>query len=193
MAPRMQRRKSLIAIGGCALASLAVFFCADAAALPRYRISREQLQRVLAERFPRRYAVAGLVELRMKEPQLQLRPEQNRIASELAIDAAGPALARGYTGFIDLDFALRYEPSDRTLRAWQIRVQSVRLPGLAPDAAALIDAYVRSAAQRALLEVVVHRLRPGDLALADTMGFEPGDITVEADGLAIEFVPRASR
>jgi hypothetical protein len=189
----MQRRKSLIAIAGFAFASLGASLSLPAAALPRYRISREQLQRVLAERFPRRYAVAGLVELRMKEPQLQLRPEQNRIASELAIDAAGPALARGYTGLIDLDFALRYEPSDRTLRAWQIRVQSVRLPGLAPDAAALIDAYVRSAAQRALLEVVVHRLRPGDLALADTMGFEPGDITVEADGLAIEFVPRALR
>ena len=183
----------MIAIGGCAFASLVASWSLPAAALPRYRISREQLQRVLAERFPRRYAVAGLVELEMREPQLQFRPEQNRIASELAIDAAGPALARGYTGFIDLDFALRYEPSDRTLRAWQIRVQSVRLPGLAPDAAALIDAYVRSAAQRALLEVVVHRLRPGDLALADTMGFEPGDITVEANGLAIEFVPRAAR
>jgi hypothetical protein len=41
--------------------------------------------------------------------------------------------------------------------------------------------------------VVVHRMRAADLALADTMGFEPGNITVEADGLAIEFVPRASR
>jgi hypothetical protein len=183
----------MIAIGSGALAWLVASFCLPAAALPRYRISRAQLQRVLAERFPRRYAVAGLVELEMQEPQLQLLPQQNRIASELAIDAAGPALARGYTGFIDLDFALRYEASDRTLRAWQIRVQSVRLPGLAPDAAALIDAYVRSAAKRALLEVVVHRLRPADLALADTMGLEPGNITVEADGLAIEFVPRASR
>jgi hypothetical protein len=193
MAPGMQRRKSLIAIGRYVIASVAASFSFPAAPLPRYRISREQLQRVLAERFPRRYAVAGLVELEMQEPQLQLLPQQNRIASELAIDAGGPALAHGYTGFIDLDFALRYEPSDRTLRAWQIRVQSVRLPGLAPDAAALIDAYVRSAAKRALLEVVVHRLRPADLALADTMGLEPGNITVEADGLAIEFVPRASR
>jgi hypothetical protein len=183
----------MIAIGSGALAWLVASFCLPAAALPRYRISRAQLQRVLAERFPRRYAVAGLVELEMQEPQLQLLPQQNRIASELAIDPAGPALARGYTGFIDLDFALRYEASDRTLRAWQIRVQSVRLPGLAPDAAALIDAYVRTAAQRALLEVVVHRMRAADLALADTMGFEPGNITVEADGLAIEFVPRASR
>jgi hypothetical protein len=194
MAPRMlQRRKSLVAISGGAFAWLVASFSLPAAALPRYRISREQLQRVLAERFPRHYAVAGLVELEMQEPQLQLLPQQNRIASELAIDAAGPALARGYTGFIDLDFALRYEPSDRTLRAWQIRVQSVRLPGLAPDAAALIDAYVRSAARRALLEVVVHRLRPADLALADTMGLQPGDITVEPGGLAIDFVPRASR
>lgn len=193
MMPLMQRRKSLIAAGGWALALLLGSRSLEALAQPRYRISREQLQRVLAERFPLRYAVAGLAELQIREPQLEFRPEQNRIASELAIDVSGPALVRSYPGVIDLDFALRYEASDRTLRAHQVRVQSVRLPGLAPDAAAFIDAYARAAAQRSLLEVVVHRLRPGDLALADTMGFEPGTITVESGGLAIEFVPRASR
>lgn len=185
----MQRRKTLIAAAGWALAPLAACSSVDAHAQPSYRISREQLQQVLAERFPLRYAVSGLLELQIREPQLQLLPEQNRIASELPIDVAGPALARGYSGFIDLDFALRYEASDRTLRAHQIRVQSVRLPGLAPDAAALIDAYARMASQRALLEVVVHRLRPRDLALAETMGFEPGEITVQRDGLSIHFVP----
>jgi hypothetical protein len=41
-----------------------------------------------------------------------------------------------------------------------------------------------------MLEVVLHTLRPQDLALADTMGFEPGDITVTADGLVIGFVPQ---
>ena len=185
----MRRRKTLIAIGGGALVSLAGLCCLPAAAQPRYRISRAQLQQVLAERFPRRYAIAGLAELDIREPQLRFLAEQNRIGSELDIEVSGPALGRSYPGFVDLDFALRYEDSDRTLRAWRIRVQSVRLAGLAPDAAALVDAYARTAAQRSLLEVVVHRLRPDDLALADTMGFKPGDITVEPGGITIRFVP----
>ena len=185
----MQRRKSLITAAGWTLGVLAGGACFNASAQPSYRISRGQLQQVLAERFPLRYAASGLLELQIRQPRLQLLPAQNRIASELPIDVSGPALARSYSGFIDLDFALRYEGSDRTLRAHQIRVHSIRLPGLARDAAALIDAYARAATERALLEVVVHRLRPGDLALADTMGFEPGAITVESDGLSIQFVP----
>jgi len=189
MGPSQQRRKSLVAAGRLALLFLAGACSFQASAQPTYRISRAQLQQVLAERFPRRYAASGLLDLKIGQPQLRLLPEQNRIASELPIDVAGPALGRSYAGFIDLDFGLRYEASDRTLRAHQIRVQSVRLPGLARDAAALIDAYARAATERALVEVVVHRLRPGDLALADTMGFAPGDITVEADGLSIRFVP----
>jgi hypothetical protein len=185
----MRRRKSLITAAGWALGSIAACASFRVGAQPSYRISRGQLQQVLAERFPLRYAASGLLELQIRQPQLRLLPELNRIASELPIDVSGPALGRHYSGFIDLDFALRYERSDRTLRAHQIRVHSIRLPGLARDAAMLIDAYARAATERALLEVVVHRLRPGDLALADTMGFEPGAIIVEPDGLSIQFVP----
>jgi hypothetical protein len=161
-----------------------------ATAQPGYKISAAQLQQVLARRFPLRYQVAGLLDLRIRAPELRFLPEQNRLGSELAIDASGPALARSVAGFIDLDFALRYEPSDMSIRAHRIRVQSVRLPGLPPDAAALIDAYARASAQRALLEVVLHQLQPRDLALADTMGLQPGSITVDADGLSIGFVSK---
>jgi hypothetical protein len=189
----MTRRKALIAASGWALALAAGPVSFPAAAQPGYKISAAQLQQVLEQRFPRRYEVAGLLDLRMQAPELRFLPEQNRLGSELVIDASGPALARSYSGFIDLDFALRYEASDMSIRAHQIRVHSVRLPGLAPDAAALIDGYARASAKRALLEVVVHRLRPRDLALADTMGLEPGSITVDADGLSIGFVPRPMR
>ena len=182
----MQRRKTLIAAAGWALA----LWIDPLAAQPSYRVSREQLQQMLARHFPLRYAAAGLLELRIRTPDLRLLPEQNRIGSELVIEASGPALARGYSGFIELDFALRYEASDLTIRAHQIRVHSVRLPGLPRETAALIDGYARASAQRALLEVVLHQLQPRDLALADTMGFEPGGITVQADGLSIGFVPR---
>jgi hypothetical protein len=105
--------------------------------------------------------------------------------------ASGPLLKRASNGSIDLDFALRYEPSDRTIRAWEIAITHVDIEGLRPDAAQLLDAYVRASASESLLELVVHQLQPKDLALADTMGLEPGDITVAEDGLAVGFVPKA--
>jgi hypothetical protein len=35
---------------------------------------------------------------------------------------------------------------------------------------------------------VLHRLSPRDLALPDSMGLQPGDITVTSQGLVIGFV-----
>ena len=45
-------------------------------------------------------------------------------------------------------------------------------------------------AERVLLEVVVHRMRPQDLALPDGLGMQPGSITVTDEGLTIGFVPK---
>lgn len=175
--------------------ALALLACPVSRALaqPSYRISGDQLQQVLAQRFPLRYAMPGVLDLEIREPRLQFFPDQNRLGSDLVIEASGPALARSYSGWVALNFALRYEASDMSIRAHRIRVQSVRLAGLSRDAAALIDAYVRAAAERALLEVVVHQLRASDLALPNTMGFEPAGITVENDGLSIGFAPRQPR
>jgi hypothetical protein len=188
----MKRRK-LLAGAASALAGAVCALPEGAVAQPRYTVSAAQLDQVLAQRFPLRYPVAGLLELRMDAPRLRFLPHENRVGSELAVQASGEALRRSHSGTIDLDFALRYEPADRTIRAHQIRVHAVRLPSLAPDAAALISAYARASAERSLLEVVLHTLRPQDLALADTMGFQPGSINVMAGGLVVEFVAREPR
>jgi hypothetical protein len=112
----------------------------------------------------------------------------NRLGATMAVDAGGAALGQRYPGSFDVDFALRYEASDKSIRAHQLHFNSLRLQGLPPGPSTLIEAYGNSLAQQALLEVVVHRLRPQDLALADTMGLEPGALTVTDRGLVIGFV-----
>jgi hypothetical protein len=184
----MNRRLLLVAgtwlaLGGCSVAS-------RAQAQPVYKVSLEQLERVLARRFPLRYPVSGLLQVEMRQPRLRLLPEQNRLGSELPIEAAGPALRRPYSGSVDVDFALRYEASDQSIRAHGIRVNTVQVEGLGRDGARLIDGYLRQLSDQALAEVVVHKLRPEDLALPSTMGLEPGSITVTPQGLVIAFVPQ---
>jgi hypothetical protein len=161
--------------------------CAAPAA-PSYLITTGQLQEVLAQRFPMRYQVPGLFDLDVAQPQLHLLPELNRVASEMSVGVAGPALRRSYSGEFDLDFSLRYEPSDQTIRAHNLQVHSLRFSGLPANAAAVLDAYSAALARQSLGEVVLHHLRPRDLALADAMGLQPGDITVTPEGLRIGFV-----
>jgi hypothetical protein len=156
--------------------------------LPRYTISREQLQAALAQRFPMHYPVPGVLDLDLQSPQLQLLPESNRLSAELAVQAAGPALQRSHAGTFALEFGLRYEASDRSIRATQLRLQHLQFPTLQPGVVALLNAYAPALAAQSMLEVVLHQLQPKDLALADVMGLQPGSITVTAAGLVIGFV-----
>ncbi len=171
-------------------AALAGTHAALAQGKPSYTVSAAQLQQAVAQRFPMRYQVAGLVDLDVKSPLLRLLPEQNRLAAAVAINAAGPALGRSYPGTFDIDFALRYEPSDQTLRAHQLQVRSLRMEGLNPGTTELLQATLPGLVRDNLREVVVHRLRPQDLALPDGMGLQPDTITVTRDGLEIGFAPK---
>jgi hypothetical protein len=161
-----------------------------AQAMPRYTVSKAQLQTVLAQRFPLRYPVPGLLDLELHSPQLQLLPEQNRLSAELAVQAAGPALQRSHAGTFALEFGLRYEPSDRSIRATRLRLQRLQFPTLQPGVVALLNAYAPALAEQSMLEVVLHQLQPKDLALADVMGLQPGSITVTDAGLVIGFVAK---
>jgi len=160
-------------------------------ALPHYKVSAARLQAAVAQRFPLRYPVQGLMNLDVQVPQLRLLPALNRLGAEMVVDAAGPALQRSHQGTLDVEFALRYEATDRTLRAHQLRLARLQFPSLPPGVVALLNTYGPALAERTLLEVVLHTLSPQDLALPDTLGMQPGNITVTAEGLTIGFVPKA--
>ena len=185
------KRRTLLATGAAlSIRAPAAAAAESASGQPRYTVSAAQLQRLVSERFPVRYPVADLFDLYLQAPRLRLMPDRNRIAAAMAMRAEGPALRRGYDGNFDVDFALRYEPADQSIRAHRLRVHSFRLPGLAPEMLMLFEGYAQALSERSLLEVVVHRLQPRDLALADTMGLQPGEITVTDEGLAIGFIPK---
>jgi hypothetical protein len=171
-----------------ALAGVAQAALPDAQPQPRYTVSAEQLQQVVAQRFPLRYPVAGLLDLDVQAPRLRLLPAQNRVSAEMVVEAAGPALERRHTGTFEVDFALRYEASDRTFRAYQLRFKHLQFADLQPAASELLNTYGPALAEQSLHEVVLHQLRPQELALADGLGLQPGSITVTDQGLVIGFV-----
>jgi hypothetical protein len=157
---------------------------------PHYKVSAAQLQSSVAQRFPMRFPVQGLMNLDVQVPQLRLLPAVNRLGAVMDVVAAGPALERVHRGTLDVEFALRYEATDRTVRAHQLRFRRLLFPTLQPGVVALLNTYGPALAQQTLLEVAVHTLRPQDLALPDGLGMQPGSITVTDEGLAISFVPK---
>ena len=184
----MHRRQFLIAARGLAGGGLASAALQSAQAQPRYTVTAEQLQQVLGQRFPRRYPVAGLMNLDLQVPILRMLSEQNRVSAGMTVEASGPALRRSQTGTFEVDFALRYEASDRTIRATQLRFRRFNFPGLLPAGAELLNTFGPNLAEQSFQEVVLHQLRPQDLAMADALGMQPGSITVTEAGLVIGFV-----
>lgn len=181
--------------GGAVFQRAATGECDDGAqaSRPHHKISAAQLELAVSQRFPLRYALGGLAEVTVAKPNLRLLPEQNRLAAQVAVDAAGPALRRSHTGSFDIAFGLRYEPADRTVRAHQLQVLAVRWPGASPRAGEMLEGSLPAVAQEALGDIVVHQLQPRDLALADTMGLEPDTLTVTREGVTVHFAPKRPR
>jgi hypothetical protein len=177
-----------LAVTLLALSSLA---CSTLTAQPRFTVSKDQLQQVVAKRFPMRYPVAGLLDLAVQAPEILLLPEKNRLGATMQVEASGAALNRKQTGTFEVEFALRYEVSDRTLRATALRFKRLDFPGLRPEASQMLNLYGQALSEKALLEVALHQLRPQDLAMADAMGMQPGSITVTDKGLVFDFMAKS--
>jgi hypothetical protein len=177
------KRRLLLASGG--VACMALF---SAHSQPSYTVTTAQLQDVIARRFPMRKRAEGILDLTVQAPQLRMLTAQNRLGALMAVEAGGQALRRAYPGTFDLDFALRYEASDMTIRAHELRVNALQFDGLPPQASMLLESYGPQLAEQALQGAVLHTLKPEDLALPNSMGVQPDRITVTARGLVIEFV-----
>ena len=160
--------------------------------LSGYSVSLPSLLSMLGERFPRRFALAGIASLELRAPALALLPESNRLRARIPADLSGALLPVPKEGVMEVAFGLRYEAADRSLRAHDIALQSLEITGLDPSSAALLRAWAPRLAGQALGEVVLHRLEPKDLVLLDGLGLQPGAITVTERGLAVAF-ERAKR
>jgi hypothetical protein len=158
-------------------------------ARPRHKVSAAQLHAALSERFPLQLGIGGLLELRVSAPSLHLLPARNRIGAGLVAEVGGLPLQQA-PGELDVLFTVRYEPSDKTIRARDPELAGLRWPGLPPEIVQALQRILPSMAREALDEVVLHAFTPAELSLPDTMGFEPDKVTVVADGLLVTFAPK---
>ena len=105
------------------------------------------------------------------------------------MQVSGAEVRRLPAGEMDVVFALRYEPSDQTVRARKPEILDLRWPGMPAEILPAVQAMLPEMT-RNMAEFVLHKLSPRELALPDTMGFEPQELQVLDDGLLILFGPK---
>jgi hypothetical protein len=153
-------------------------------------VSAERLQQALAERFPIKQRLAEVIELEVLQPRLSLLATSNRLATDIDLKVADRLLGGNYSGSIALDFGLRFEPSDNTIRMMGARVNRVSLAGVPEPYQTAITRNAPRLAERLFDNRVLHQFSDKDLSLVNGLGLEPGEITVTPKGLSVTLVPR---
>lgn len=188
---RTRRRLAQALLGGLALHSLGA--CSHPAVQllteQKLTLSGAQLQAALNQRFPLAQRVAEVLDVRLSTPRLQLLPERQRIAAELQLDITERLLQSTHPARLALDFGLRFENTDRTVRMQGVKVQQLVLNRLAPAYQELMNRYAPRLAERALEGQVLHQVSESDWSALQRLGLQPGKFRISAQGLTLDFKP----
>jgi hypothetical protein len=153
-------------------------------------VSAEQLQQAIGQRFPINQRLAEVLDLEVLPPRLSLLPASNRLATDIKLNLVDRLMGGRYSGSIALDFGLRFEASDNTIRMTGARVNRVSLVGVPEPYQMAINKNVPRLAERLLDSRVLHQFSDKDLRLVNGLGLEPGEIRVTPQGLNVTLVPR---
>jgi len=153
-------------------------------------VPEERLQQALAQRFPIKQRLADVLELEVLPPRLSLLPASNRLATDIDLNVADRLMGGRYSGSIAVDFGLRFEPSDNTIRMTRARVNRVSMAGVPEPYQTAITRNAPRLAERLFDNRVLHQFSEKDLSLVNGLGLEPGEITVTPKGLSVTLVPR---
>ena len=171
---------------------LAIGCVAAAQAAPgakTYTVPLAQMQQGVDQRFPVRKRLADIVDIQVQSPRLKLLPTLNRLGTELDMNVLERVGGRRYNGLLVLDYGLRFERSDNSVRMTDVRVSDVRLADVPEPYHSLIAGTLPRLAEQLLADYAVHTVSEQDMNLVSNLGFEPGEIKVTPAGLRVTLEP----
>lgn len=181
----MHRRRWL----GSAVAATALLAACQPLRPSQWLISTQMLEVALQQRFPRQLPLAGLLQLSLAQPVLELHPQSNQLQALLQAALSGPALGKVYTGQVGLRCRLGFDPASASVRAEDVQVQEVRLDGAPAALAEMFRAYGPYVAEKMLQDWALYTLTEAQREQLRTLGLTVGALTIGVDGLHVALLP----
>ena len=170
-----------------AVAALVLTACAGLGSPRELTLSQADLQTLIERQFPRERRVFEFVDVSLARPSIRLAPERNRIVTELDLSAYERLSGKTLRGNLAIDHALRYEPSDATVRLAQVRVNDMRLEvggttlsGQSARLGALLT-------ERLLDDFVIYRVSDERREAMKRAGLNAATVAVTGRGVEIRF------
>lgn len=172
------------------LASLAVMTALSGCASmgPRsVTLSQAELQSLIERQFPRERRMLEVVDIALARPVVRLSPERNRITTELDLGAVERLSGRSMRGTFSVDHALRYEPSDATVRLANVKVNDLRLEvggSVLQGQTARLSGLL---AERMLDDFVIYKVNDEKREALRRAGVNNAKVVVTSRGVEVQF------
>jgi hypothetical protein len=181
----MSLRRRALLLGPLALAATS---CASLD--PRsISLSQAELQSLLERQFPRQQRVMELLDVSLTKPSLRLVPERNRLATALDLAATERLSGRSLRGSLAIEHALRFEPSDATVRLANVKVDAIQLELAGTPLSGQAARLGGLLAERLLDDFVIYRVSDDKRALLARSGVNNANVAVTARGVELRFAP----
>ena len=186
----MDRRGGL-KIGGVSALALLLGACASPAVQVLTRrsvsLSPEQLQQAFDQRFPFEVQPNAWVQVRLSSPRVRLLGQAGRMAAQVQLELRERLLGTRHPAQLELDFGLRYEVSDRSIRMQDVRVRQAALLDLPPTVRELVSRQSALWLQPKLEGQSLYQIKQADLSFVAALGLEPKGFRWTDEALTLEF------
>jgi hypothetical protein len=166
--------------------------CASLLGPRTVEVSQAQLQQWIDRQFPLNNRLLELFDLHLATPRLTLRPDTDRILTEFEMDVGDRVFKAAHHGTLALEYGVRFEPADNTLRVKQVRVDRFEIDGVPAPMQRQLERLGLQLVEHALEDRAIYTLRPKDIEAIQGHGYRPGEIHVTANGIAVTLVPLAA-
>lgn len=192
---RRYRRRAVVrmaSVAGALCAGVLALLsgCASLIGTHDVDISESQLTLLLARQFPMDRKVLEVIDLNITNPQLELIPQGNRVGTEFDVTALDRLFGSTAMGHVKLDYGLRFQPSDHTIRMTQVRVRELTLSSGSDKLRGASQRIGGLVAENALENLVLYRMKPAQADEMDRLNLVASPITVTAQGLHMRVSPR---
>ena len=153
-------------------------------------IPQARLMEAIGARFPFGIKVLDTFELVAVSPRLKLQPAENRIVTELDVNALEGLGTRPLKATVGLSYGLRFEPSDASVRLTQVRVDKLDAGQWGILLRGQSNRVATAIAERLLDDLPVYTLERDDAERLRSRGYVPGEIRVTQTGLSVTLQPK---
>jgi hypothetical protein len=177
-----------------ALVGLAFAFgttgCADLTGPRTLSISESELALLLARQFPMERKVLEVIDLEIANPQIHLLPDRNRLGTDVDFSALDRLFGTRAQGRVNLDYALRFEPSDHSIRMSQVRVRELTFESGSSSLHGTAQRIGTLVAENILENMPLYKMKPSQADTMDRLNLVAGPIMVTPQGIQMTISPR---